>query len=250
MEDLNNGGNKKKLITKRVISTTLLVLIFLGSNLLFFYIGNKYAFDGFTVMSVNTEVAKDLKDIKDVKKYSLLFQVRDTLLAKYDGEINDEQLLEGAIKGMTSSLKDPYTVYMNGREYTDFMEQSEGHFVGIGAQVGIKEGKITIIAPMEGSPAAKAGVLAGDVILKVDGAQVEANVDKVISMIRGEEGKDVTLTLQRGSDEPFDINIKREVVKTISVKGEMINSNTGYIQLNTFDENVGKDLEEKINLLK
>lgn len=250
MEEFNNGRNKKKLITKRIIIVSSIVLLLLGSNLFFFYLGNEFAFNGIVVKSVSAEATKDLKEIKDVKKYSLLFEVREALIAKYDGEIEDEKLLEGAIKGMTSSLKDPYTVYMNGEEYTDFMDQSEGHFVGIGAQIGIKDDKIIIIAPIEGSPAEEAGVKAGDVVLKVDDVEVEPNVDKVISRIRGEEGKAVKLTLQRDNGAAFDVEIVRGVVKTIAVKGELVDGNIGYIQLSAFDEDVAKDLEAKINELK
>ena len=75
--------------------------------------GNKFAFSGIGLSGIKADVASDLKDIKDTKKYDLLFEVRNTLLTKYDGEIDDEQLLQAAIKGMTSSLKDPYTVFMN-----------------------------------------------------------------------------------------------------------------------------------------
>ena len=146
-----------------------IVLIFLLSNFMFFYMGNMFAFSGLSLRSVSEDVAKDVSEVKDVKKYELLFQVRDALLTKYDGEIDDNDLLEAAIKGMTQSLNDPYTVFMNADEYNSFVEQSEGHFVGIGAQLGIKDDKVTVVAPLEGSPAEKAGLKAGDVILKVDG---------------------------------------------------------------------------------
>ena len=79
-----------------------------------------------------------MKQIKDIDKYSALFQVREALISKFDGEINDDTLLEGAIKGMTASLEDPYTVFMNKNEFGKFMEQTTGSFMGIGVQVGVK----------------------------------------------------------------------------------------------------------------
>ena len=218
---------------------------------MFFYLGNTVAFSGVSLRSISEDVAKDVSEVKDVKKYELLFQVRDALLTKYDGEIDDNELLEAAIKGMTQSLNDPYTVFMNSDEYQSFTEQSEGHFVGIGAQLGVKDDKVTVVAPIEGSPAEKAGLKAGDVILKVDGKELEeVNVEKTVAMIKGEQGKPVTLTVYREGSDYIDITIVRDVVKIISVKGELIDNNIGYIQIASFDEDVAKDFKEKIVELK
>ena len=228
-----------------------IVLIFLLSNFMFFYMGNMFAFSGLSLRSVSEDVAKDVSEVKDVKKYELLFQVRDALLTKYDGEIDDNDLLEAAIKGMTQSLNDPYTVFMNADEYNSFVEQSEGHFVGIGAQLGIKDDKVTVVAPLEDSPAEKAGLKAGDVILKVDGTEItEPNVEKTVSMIKGEQGDPVTLTISREGSEYQDITIVRDVVKVVSVKGELIDGNIGYIQMSSFDEDVAENFKEKIIELK
>ena len=228
-----------------------IVLIFLLSNFMFFYMGNMFAFSGLSLRSVSEDVAKDVSEVKDVKKYELLFQVRDALLTKYDGEIDDNDLLEAAIKGMTQSLNDPYTVFMNADEYNSFVEQSEGHFVGIGAQLGIKDDKVTVVAPLEDSPAEKAGLKAGDVILKVDGTEItEPNVEKTVSMIKGEQGDSVTLTISREGSEYQDITIIRDVVKVVSVKGELIDGNIGYIQMSSFDEDVAENFKEKIVELK
>lgn len=251
MEDNNNKDRRRKNKFKKPLIIVGLVIVFLFSNIMFFYMGNIFAFNGLSLKNVSEDVAKDLSDIKDVKKYDLLFQVRDTLLAKYDGEIDDNALLEAAIKGMTQSLKDPYTVFMNADEYKSFVEQSEGHFVGIGAQLGIKDDKVTVVAPIEGSPAEEAGLKTGDVILKVDGTEItEPNVEKAISMIKGEQGKPVTLTVARANSQDLDITITRDVVKIVSVKGEIIDGNVGYIQISSFDEDVAKNFKEKIVELK
>lgn len=248
---MEENKNPKGKIYKKPLIIVGIVLIFLLSNFTFFYMGNALAFNGVTLRSVSEDVAKDVSDVKDVKKYELLFQVRDALLTKYDGEIDDNDLLEAAIKGMTQSLNDPYTVFMNSDEYTSFVEQSEGHFVGIGAQLGIKDDKVTVVAPLEGSPAEKAGLKAGDVILKVDGTEItEPNVEKAISMIKGEQGEPVTLTVSREGAEYQDITIIRDVVKVVSVKGELIDGNIGYIQMSSFDEDVAENFKEKIVELK
>ncbi|MGN0027130.1 MAG: S41 family peptidase [Clostridium sp.] len=228
-----------------------LIIVFILSNFMFFYIGNLFAFNGLSLISVSEDVAKDISEIKDVKKYELLFQVRDALLTKYDGELDDNSLLEAAIKGMTQSVNDPYTVFMNASEYKAFEDQIEGHFVGIGAQLGIKDNKITVVSPIEGSPAEKAGLKAGDVILKVDGNEItEPNLDKTIATIRGEKGEEVTLSVLREGSEYLDISIVRDEIKVISVKGEIIDGNIGYIQISSFDEDVAKDFKNKIVELK
>lgn len=249
MEENNNKRVKRNY--KKSLIIVGVVIVFLLSNLMFFYLGNTVAFSGVSLRSISEDVAKDVSEVKDVKKYELLFQVRDALLTKYDGEIDDNELLEAAIKGMTQSLNDPYTVFMNSDEYQSFTEQSEGHFVGIGAQLGVKDDKVTVVAPIEGSPAEKAGLKAGDVILKVDGKELEeVNVEKTVAMIKGEQGKPVTLTVSREGSDYIDITIVRDVVKIISVKGELIDNNIGYIQIASFDEDVAKDFKEKIVELK
>lgn len=249
MEENNNKRGKRNY--KKSLIIVGVVIVFLLSNLMFFYLGNTVAFSGVSLRSISEDVAKDVSEVKDVKKYELLFQVRDALLTKYDGEIDDNELLEAAIKGMTQSLNDPYTVFMNSDEYQSFTEQSEGHFVGIGAQLGVKDDKVTVVAPIEGSPAEKAGLKAGDVILKVDGKELEeVNVEKTVAMIKGEQGKPVTLTVSREGSDYIDITIVRDVVKIISVKGELIDNNIGYIQIASFDEDVAKDFKEKIVELK
>lgn len=251
MEENNSKNIKKNNKYKKSLIIIGIVIVFIFSNIMFFYIGNVFAFNGLSLKSVSKDVAKDLGDIKDVKKYDLLFQVRDALLAKYDGEIDDDTLLEAAIKGMTQSLNDPYTIFMNSNEYKSFVEQSEGHFVGIGAQLGIKDDKVTVVAPIEGSPAEEAGLKSGDVILKVDGKDItEPNVEKTISMIKGEQGKPVTLTVARASSQSLDITIIRDVIKMISVKGEVLDGDIGYIQISSFDEDVAKNFKEKIIELK
>ena len=122
MEENNSKNIKKNNKYKKSLIIIGIVIVFIFSNIMFFYIGNVFAFNGLSLKSVSKDVAKDLGDIKDVKKYDLLFQVRDALLAKYDGEIDDDTLLEAAIKGMTQSLNDPYTIFMNSDEYKSFVE--------------------------------------------------------------------------------------------------------------------------------
>lgn len=251
MEDNNQIIKKTKRSYKKVLIILLIVIVFIFSNIAFFLAGNSLALSGIRFRNSSSQAMGDLNEINDVQKYQLLFQVRDTLLAQYDGEIDDNQLLEAAIKGMTSSLNDPYTVFMNKEEYKSFVEQSEGHFVGIGAQLGIKEDKPTVVAPIEGSPAETAGLKAGDIILKVDDKDISGlSLDAIVGMVRGEQGVSVKITVLRNEKDTMDINIVRDVIKVVTVKGEIVDGNIGYIQIASFDEDVAKDFKEKIVELK
>ena len=167
----NNNKLTEKNVMKKRLNIVIIVGVFILSNIVFFYLGSAFTSGSIGLRNVSEAVAKDVSEIKDVKKYDLLFEVRENLLLRYNGEIDDNALLEAAIKGMTDSLNDPYTLFMNEKEYSSFVEQISGHFVGIGIQVGIKDEKVTVIAPIEGSPAERVGLKSGDVILKVNGEE-------------------------------------------------------------------------------
>lgn len=253
MENSHDEDEKrKKSKNKKIIKTFLVICLFLVCNFTTFYLGNTLATKGLLLKSVPNKTVSDLVKVQDTEKYENLFGLRTLLLSKYDGEIDDEKLLEGAMKGMAAAIGDPYTVYMNSEEYEVFMESSSGSFYGIGAQLGVKDDKITIIAPVEGSPAEKAGLKAGDVILKVDDFVIsEPNTETVVAKVRGEQGKPVKLTIQRNNEEPFEVEIVRDEIKNESVKGEMLDEIVGYIQITTFsDEEVSDKFREKLNELK
>ena len=227
-----------------------IAVLFIGTGIGMFYGGNIVATKGFILTGVPEKAVEDLGKISDSDKYSDLFELRSLLMAKYDGDIDDTVLLEGAMKGMASALGDPYTVYMNSEEYVDFVE-SNNNFYGIGAQIGVRDEKVVIIAPIEGSPAERAGIKAGDVILQVDDYEVtDANSEEVVSRVRGEEGVSVKLIVKRGQ-ETLQFDVVREEIQSESVKGEILEDNIGYIQITTFsDEDVSVKFTEKLNELK
>ena len=226
-----------------------IAVLFIGTGIGMFYGGNIVATKGFILTGVPEKAVEDLGKISDSDKYSDLFELRSLLMAKYDGDIDDTVLLEGAMKGMASALGDPYTVYMNSEEYVDFVE-SNNNFYGIGAQIGVRDEKVVIIAPIEGSPAERAGIKAGDVILQVDDYEVtDANSEEVVSRVRGEEGVSVKLIVKRGQ-ETLQFDVVREEIQSESVKGEILEDNIGYIQITTFsDEDVSVKFTEKLNEL-
>lgn len=245
----NKSNNSKVKVLKYIVLIAVLGVTYLGV----FYLGNMVATKGVIMGTVPEKAIDDLSQVGDVSKYYNLFNLRNMLFSTYDGEIDDEKLLEGAMKGMADAIGDPYTVYMNQDEFITFIESSQGSFYGIGAQLGIRDNNVTVIAPVEGSPAEKAGLKAGDIILKVDDYEVnELNTEAVVSRVRGEEGVPVTLTIKReGVEDPLEIKIVRAEIKTESVKGEILEDGIGYIQLTTFsDEEVSDKFAEKLNELK
>ena len=250
MENFDNKKNKNSF--RKYIGIVVIVALVLFSCFGSFYIGNMAATRGYVVGSDNMNALGDLEQVGDTGIYSNLFGLRSLLLSKYDGEIDDQKLLEGAMKGMAEALEDPYTVYMDGEEFEVFIESSQGSFYGIGAQLGVKDDKVRIIAPIEGSAAEKAGLIADDAILKVDDYEVkDLNTDAVVSRVRGELGKPVVLTIQRNEGEPFEVEIIREEIKTVSVVGEMLDDTLGYIQISTFsDEEVSEKFTNELNELK
>lgn len=194
-------------------------------------------------------VSRDSYDT--MQKFGKMLEVRSLLYKYYNGKVDDNTLVEGAIKGMTASLKDPYTVFMNAKEYSNFNSQTVGSYVGVGLQVGIKNDKIVVIAPIDGSPAKKAGILSGDVIEKVEGkVETSADLDNAVAVMKGKEGAAITLTLSRVGKGTFDVKLIRSKVDMVTVKGEMLNSNTGLITISMFDENTGTNFVNKLKELK
>ncbi|URZ02117.1 S41 family peptidase [Clostridium felsineum] len=230
--------NKKKkwiAIVVAILVVTNAASLFLGGRFLVFQGNNKVVVD---------------KDTYN--KFSKIFSVRDQLYKYYDGKISDDVLLDGALKGMTASLKDPYTVYMDKSETKSFNSELQGEqYVGLGMEVQAKDNKVIVATVFDNSPAEKAGMKSGDVILKVNGNDVvTTDLNKTVSMIKGKEGTDVTLTLYRSTKGNFDITAKRAKVAIDTVTGEMLNDKIACIQISMFDENTGNNFNKKIDELK
>ncbi len=156
-----------------------------------------------------------------VVDYNLLWDAVSTLNSKYiDKPVDQQKVLYGAIQGAVSSVGDPYTTFFEPQELKDFQTNLSGKFFGIGAEIGQKNGVITIVAPIDGSPAQKAGLQAKDVVAAVNGqSTAEWSVDQAVAKIRGDKGTKVTLTIIRqGKDKPFDVPIVRDEIKVKSVK--------------------------------
>ncbi|WP_333887724.1 S41 family peptidase [Clostridium sp.] len=185
-----------------------------------------------------------------VGKFEKLFEVRNQLYKYYYGSIDDTVLVEGAIKGMTESLNDPYTVFMNKKEFESFSVQTEGNYYGIGIQVMAKENNIVVVDVFDNSPAKQQGITSGDIIQKVDGTAVTGkNLDKAVSLIKGKENTKVTLTLHRANKNSFDVEVERKKIDIKTVKGEMLQGSVAYVQVDMFDENTAESFKEELNKL-
>lgn len=186
------------------------------------------------------------------KKLDALFAtITELLEEKYIGDVNQEELIDGALSGLVASVGDVYTAYYTKEELEDFTAETLGNFVGIGVymKANTDVGYVEIVEPMKDSPAEKAGIKSGDFIIKVDGEEYKANeLEKLSSAIKGEEGTEIILTIKRG-EEFLDITVKREKIHRNYVTGEVLEGNIGYIAIETFDEGSTGDFKAEYTKL-
>lgn len=197
-------------------------------------------------ISITSKSSSSSKDIAGtLQKY------KEIIDKYYLGDVDEEKLKEGAIKGYIEGLGDPYTEYISADEMEDYLSDTMGNFVGIGIYMvkNTEKGKIQVLAPIKGSPAEKAGIQAGDLILTVDGVDYSADEMTIASnKIKGEEGTTVTIEVLRGT-ETKKYELKREKVKVNQVEGKVLSNNIGYINFTSFDETTADDFKAKFEEL-
>ena len=177
------------------------------------------------------------------------------------GPVDRDRLVEGAIDGMFKALGDPYSSYMSAEDYRRSLSGISGQFEGIGATLTTldtagtegcspagPECRVTVVRPLPGSPAERAGIQPGDVIVKVDGSAVDGKaVDEVVKLVRGPKGTPVTMTLQRGSGQPFDLTITRDVITTVDVSTRLVaDGQVGVLRIGGFSSNVARDFAQQL----
>jgi len=177
--------------------------------------------------------------------FSLFWTAYNKLKEKFvdPAKITDQDVLYGAISGMTQSLGDPYTVFFNPTDAKKFEEELSGYFDGIGIEIGIKKEQLTIVAPLEGTPAQRAGLRAGDKIVKINDQDTSGmSTDEAVTLIRGEKGTAVNLTIYRsGWAETKDFTITRDTIKIPSFKWELINDDIGHLKIYQFSQSLVSD---------
>ncbi len=181
-----------------------------------------------------TETYEELKIFSEV-----LTQIQK----HYVEETKVKDLVQGAIRGMLATL-DPHSAYMTPEMYKEMQVETKGEFGGVGIQIGVKDNRLAVIAPIEGTPAYRAGIKAGDFITKVnDEPTKDLTLMDAVQKMRGPKGTKVSLTIQRdGVQDPLVFTLVRDIIKIESVKSKVIDNNIGYIRLTQFQESTGKDL--------
>jgi carboxyl-terminal processing protease len=169
----------------------------------------------------------------------------------YVEPVDDRELLNYAIEGMLSGL-DPHSAYLNEDDYKDLQAGTSGEFGGLGIEVGMENGFVKVIAPIDDTPAQRAGVMAGDVIIRLDEQPVKGmDLDEAVKLMRGKPGTGIELTIVReGVDKPLQITVVRDIIKTVSVKHRMLEPGYGYVRVSQFQARSPEDLLSGIGALK
>ncbi len=168
----------------------------------------------------------------------------------YVEDIDDKTLLEHAIRGMLAGL-DPHSSYLDASDFEDLQSNTSGEFGGLGLEVGMEDGFVKVIAPIDDTPAQKAGLESGDLIIKLDGKAVKGmSLNEAVNLMRGELGTDITLTIAReGRNQPFDVVLTRDVIKVVSVRSKMLEPGFGYVRIAQFQNNTGNEFRRAIEQL-
>lgn len=166
---------------------------------------------------------------------------------QYVDDINASDIINNALKGMLSNL-DAHSSFMDAKETKELQVQTNGEFGGLGITVGMKDGALTVIAPLEGTPADEAGIKSGDIILKInDQATIGMTIDKAVSIMRGKPGTDIELTIVRkGESKPLKVNIVRDIIEIQSVYSKTIGDDILYLRITSFDQKVVQGMQEAI----
>lgn len=169
----------------------------------------------------------------------------------YVEEVSDDELLEYAIRGMLNGL-DPHSSYLNEEEFTELRVGTTGEFGGLGIEVGMEDGFVKVVAPIDDTPAAKAGMMTGDLIIRLDDTPVKGlSLNEAVKLMRGKPGSVLTLTVIReGADRPLSIDIKRAVIKVTSVRNRMLEDNYGYVRISNFQTKTTADMLKAVKSLK
>ncbi|OMH39439.1 peptidase S41 [Motiliproteus sp. MSK22-1] len=186
--------------------------------------------------------------LEELRTFTEIF---DRVKTAYVEPVDDSELLENAIKGMLSGL-DPHSNYLDPRAFKDLRVSTSGEFGGLGIEVGMEDGFVRVVAPIDDTPAQRAGIQAGDVIIKLDTHSVQGmDLNDAVNLMRGKIGTDIVLTVVReGESQPLEITVTRAIIKVTSVKKRLIDEQYGYLRVSQFQVDSGKDLTDAINALK
>ncbi len=199
------------------------------------------------VQTTESAATTEVMELLPLEALRTFVEVYSRLKSDYVDPVDDEFLLQHAIKGMLAGL-DPHSSFLDGRAYAALREGTAGRFGGLGIEVGVENGLIKVIAPIEGTPAERAGIQAGDLIIKLDGKPVKGiDLDEAVEIMRGEPGTSITLTVLRDdSSPPVELTIEREVIRLKSVKSTVLEPGFMSFRIRVFQEQTRSDLAAAI----
>ena len=197
----------------------------------------------FTILAKN--VYSSEADI--YKKIDLFGEVLEKINKEYVEEINQSESMDSAINGLLQSL-DPYSAYMSPEIFNEMQTETSGEFGGLGIEVSMESGVVKVISPIDDTPASRAGIKAGDYIVKIDDIQVQGkSLSEAVELMRGSVGSEIELTIRRrGEKKALNFIITREIIQIKSVKADLLNENIGYIRLTSFNENSSQQIKKEI----
>ena len=184
------------------------------------------------------------------KKIDLFGEVLEKINKEYVNEVDQSKSMDAAINGLLQSL-DPYSAYMTPESFEGMQTETSGKFGGLGIEVGMESGVVKVITPIDDTPASKAGLKAGDYIVKINDTQVQGkSLMEAVDLMRGPVGSSIKITVRRvGVKKALIFNITREIIQVQSVKSQLIDNNIGYIRLTSFNENSSQQIKQKVNKL-
>ncbi|MEA3251394.1 MAG: S41 family peptidase [Pseudomonadota bacterium] len=194
------------------------------------------------------EASDDELPVADVQTFAEVFE---RIKRAYVEEVDDSTLMRNAMRGMLSEL-DPHSSYLGSEDFEALRESTEGEFGGVGIEVGMQDGQLTVIAPIDDTPAAAAGLQPRDVILRIDATPTEGmSLQEAVTLMRGEAGTDIQMTLLReGENSPRTLTLTRQIIRSDSVRQELLEPGYGYLRISQFQSRTGNQLKDALATLK